>query len=180
MEKKVLFFINQADAMRKSGYLDDALKLYNTAEKICRKLGDGNGICITLVNQANILETHGVFDRAMALNKEAESICREIGNMVGLNITLSNQAFIMEKRGDLAGAMPLYKEQERICRELGKIDGLVGSLIYQAVVLELEYNQVKDALSLLDEAYQLAVDQGDVSLIKQVEEIRSEIVKRKG
>ncbi|MCJ7716791.1 MAG: hypothetical protein MUO54_09760 [Anaerolineales bacterium] len=40
-------------------------------------------------------------------------------------------------------------------------------------------NQIREALSLADEAYRLATDHGFVSLVKKIEGIRSKIARKK-
>jgi ATP/maltotriose-dependent transcriptional regulator MalT len=170
----------QGDILKTRGDLDGAMVLYKDAERICREKGDRSGQGITLLAQADILETRGDLDGALALNKEAERIIRELGNKRYLDFVLTFQAAILETRGDLVGALGVYKEQESIYRELGDSAGLAGSLMYQAVILCVEKNQWGDGLSLADEAYRVAVDHGDVSLVNKIEEIRSTIDLSKG
>ena len=102
------------------------MALHKEQERICRELGNKDGLQASLGNQALILKARGDLDGAMALHKEEERICRELGNKDGLQASLGNQALILKARGDLDGAMALHKEQERICRELGNKDGLAS------------------------------------------------------
>ena len=171
---------NQAVILQMQDDLDGAMALHKEKERICRELGNKHSLQFSLGNQACIFYSRGDLDGAMALQREAESICRELGNKDGLSRSLGNQALILDTRGDLDGAIGLHKEEERICRELGDREGLCCSLVNQASILGFKQNQSREAISLADEAYRLAVDHGFVSLAKQIEGIRSQIVKRKG
>ncbi len=126
---------NQAGILHARGNLDSAMKLYKEAERICRELGNKDGLFRSLNNQASIFFARGDLDDAMKLYKEAERICRELGNKETLQALLNNQAGIHKVRGNLDGAMKLFKEAERICRELGNKEGLSRSLNNQAGIL---------------------------------------------
>jgi len=127
---------NQASILYARGDLDGAMALLKEQERICRQLGNLDGLSRTLGNQALILKDRGDLDGAMALHKEEERICRQLGNLDGLSRTLGNQALILKDRGDLDSAMALHKEKERICRQLGKLDSLQISLGNQALILK--------------------------------------------
>ena len=126
---------NQTNILAERGDLDGAMALYKEQERICRDLGNINGLQSSLGNQALILKDRGDLDGAMKLMKEQERICRELGNVDDLQASLGNQANILSARGDLDGAMKLMKEQERICRELGDVKSLAISLGNQALIL---------------------------------------------
>ncbi len=134
----------------------------------------------SLIDQANDLYSSGDLDGAMFLYKESEFAFREIGDRDGLCRSLGSQANILKDRSDFHGALALHKEAELIYRELGFRDKLALSLANQALILGFGQKQIKAALSHVNEAYLLAVDHGDVSLIKKIEDIRSMIETRKG
>ena len=71
------------------------MALHKEQERICRELGNKDGLSDSLGNQAMILQDRGDLDGAMALHKEKERICRELGNKDGLQQTLGNQALIL-------------------------------------------------------------------------------------
>jgi hypothetical protein len=138
--------------------------LYKEGERLCRELGNKDGLSGSLGNQGTILRAHGDLAGAMALHKEGEGLCRELGNKAGLSISLGNQGTILFAQGDLAGAMALHKKEERLCRELSDASGLAGSLADQALV-SLEQSTVlsaqgkgREALVLLGKAIALDIE----------------------
>jgi len=144
-----------------------AMALHKEAERICRHLGNLDGLQRTLGNQANILYACSDMEEAMALHKEAERICRQLGNLDGLQHSLCNQANILYAGVDLEGAMALHKEAERICRQLGNIEGLARSLINQALVL-LQMGRAREGLPLAEAANRLATKHGYAGLEGQI------------
>ena len=71
------------------------MALCKEQERICRELGNKDGLQACLGNQAVILYARGDLDGAMALMKEQERLCRELGNKDGLQASLGNQALIL-------------------------------------------------------------------------------------
>ena len=101
------------------------MALHKEEERICRELGNKDGLRTSLGNQATILNAPRGSGRGDgAATRKQERLCRELGNKDGLSMSLGNQALILQARGDLDGAMALHKEAERICRELGNKAGL--------------------------------------------------------
>jgi tetratricopeptide (TPR) repeat protein len=151
------------------------MALYKDQERLCRELGNKDGLSNSLAGQALILKARGDLDGAMALHKEEERICRELGNKAGLQASLGNQAVILKARGDLDGALALYKEQERICRELDNPQGLSISLANQALLLSKAPNRRDEARRLADEAVAIANRHGFQQLVPQFQGIRDAI-----
>jgi hypothetical protein len=165
---------NQALILLDRGDLDGGMALLEEEEQICRDLGDLASLSRSLGKKALILLTRGDLNGAMALNREAEQISRELGDPAGVSRSLSNQALILQTRGDLDGAMALYKEDERICRELAAPASLAISLAHQASLLG-QMNRHREALSLAEEAYQLASQHGLTALVQLIAPIRDQL-----
>ena len=87
------------------------MALYKERERLCREIGNKQGLSTSLGNQADILYSRGDLDSAMALYKESERLYRELGQKLGLLASLGNQALILCSRGDLDGAMALYQDK---------------------------------------------------------------------
>jgi tetratricopeptide (TPR) repeat protein len=146
--------IKSANGLEERAAEADAMGLYKEKERLCRELGNKDGLNRALEGQANILYARGNLDDAMALYTEQEQVCREAGLMLGLGIVLGNQALILKARGDLDGAMALQKESERLCRETGNKDGLQLSLHNQGLIFYAR-GQLDDAMALYQEAADL-------------------------
>ena len=53
------------------GQLDEAMALHKEAERICRQLGNPNGLAASLANQANSQAQRSQFREAIALAEQA-------------------------------------------------------------------------------------------------------------
>ncbi|HEX41329.1 MAG TPA: tetratricopeptide repeat protein [Phycisphaerales bacterium] len=163
LREHVSIWQNELACLRWSlGELDTAMALHKEQERICRQLGNLEGLSSSLGNQALILQARGDLDGAMALLKEQERICRQLGSLDGLSCTLGNQAVILKARGDLDGAMALHKEEERICRQLGTLDGLACTLGNQAVILKAR-GDLDGAMALLKEKERICRQLGNLA-----------------
>jgi len=76
--------------------------------------------------------------------------------------------------GDLDGAMELYIDKERIYREIGLKDELSCSLLIQGCIVA-QKGEFDRARVMLDEAHQIAVQDGYVALARQIEEILEQL-----
>ena len=124
-----------------------------------------------------MLRDLGSPDLAMTLHQEVEHIYREIGVKDGIARSLGSQALILQDRDDWERALALHQEEELIWRELGDPSGLALSLGNQAKILAMGMNRPKEALPLIEEAYGLAIDHGQMKLAEAtkptLERIRS-------
>jgi tetratricopeptide (TPR) repeat protein len=166
---------NQANIIYKRGDLDQALAQYDKAERIFREIGHRAGLSISLKNQAQIFSERGDHKSALICYEEIESLCRELGDKAGMQNSLSNHAFILYTSGDFAEALSLQKENEGLCRKLGYQLELAKSLILQAVILGLQLRKPQEGMPMAEEAYRLAQECEDDTLINQIETIRGEI-----
>jgi tetratricopeptide (TPR) repeat protein len=90
------------------------MALHKEKERICRQLGNLDGLQRTLGNQALILQACGDLDGAMALHKEEERICRQVGTVEGLAVSLANQASVLWKMERAREGLPLAEEAHRL------------------------------------------------------------------
>ena len=98
---------NQAKLLQDRRDPDGAMAVHKRAERLCRKLGNKEGLSYSLGSQALILQRRGDLDRAMALHKEAENLYGELGNRDGVALSLRNQAKLLQERRDLGRALEL-------------------------------------------------------------------------
>ena len=138
--------------------LDCALELLKEKERICRELGNKDGLQRSLGNQALIHRDRGELDLAVELHKEEERICRELGNKDGLQRSLGNQALIHRDRGELAAvrhrAETLNRDLENSRAELESVRHQLNGEIEHRTSLEIrcdelirDYEQTSKALS---------------------------------
>jgi tetratricopeptide (TPR) repeat protein len=132
------------------GDLDTALRLYDEAERLCRRSGNLEGLTICRLGKASILRTRGDLDGALALYRGQEGICRELGDSDGLRETRGAQGLILWTRGDLDAALQLHKEEEQMYRRRGDLDGASHSLGNQALIW-MDRGELDKARSLFRE-----------------------------
>ena len=113
---------NQALILYARGDLDGAMALYKEQERLCRELGNKDGLRACFGCQALILKARGDLDGAMALHKEEERLCRELGMPEGLAISLANQADVLGLgMGRPKEALPLAEEAYRLATTHGLV-----------------------------------------------------------
>jgi len=149
-----------------SGNIQEAMTLNKEKERVCRKLGNMDGLHASLGDQANILYRWGKLKEAMSLYKEAERICRQLENLTGLQVSLGNQANILCDWGKLEEAMVLYKEEERIFRQLGILSGVESSLGSQALILK-DWGLLNDAMVLFKEQERICLQLGNLNSLQK-------------
>jgi tetratricopeptide (TPR) repeat protein len=120
---------------RAKGDLQRVMTTSQTAERICRELGDRDGLQRAVGNQALVLKARNDLDAAMRRLIEQERVCCELGLPDSLQRCWANQANILEIRGDLDGAMKLNEQVERICRDMDDRDSLQRCLGNQGNIL---------------------------------------------
>lgn len=99
-------------ALKKSR--DIQKKLHEEEEKICRSLGDREGLQASLLARANILAHEQNWDGAFELLDEQERICREIPSPSALADGLLSRAAMYENLSQTDLARRLTREAERL------------------------------------------------------------------
>lgn len=170
---------NQANLLYARGDLDGAMRLYEEAEAICARIGDGNGRQRALGNRALIMHTRGLLKDALALYKQKEAICRQLNNKDGLQRAIGAQAVILRDMGRADEAMALLVEQVRICRELGYLDELPRALVNQAILFKIR-GDTAQAAAMLSEAWELSRQAADRDAEQQVLAAQADIAISQG
>lgn len=144
----VLDALDAVKVLQDSGDLDGAMAVLEETERLCREIGDRDGLAYTLNSQALILQERGELHRATALHQEAQYVYGELANRKGVVFSINNRAKIVQGRADFDGAMALYHEAESIYRGLGNRDRVALPLHDQARVLQ-EQRDLDGILELL-------------------------------
>jgi tetratricopeptide (TPR) repeat protein len=139
------------EAMNK---FDEALRDFQQALDIARKLGKKFAIANSLVEMGNIQSSLGKPEDALRNYTEALQLQREIGAKARVAATLIDLGQLSEDRGQYDKALQLYKESLQALRDLGDQSG-------QAVCLNnignayLAQSKNDDALTYYQQALQL-------------------------
>ena len=132
----------------------EALRNFNDALEINRKLGQKRGVAASLSMIAQVDESLGKIDDALKSYNEALQIRRDIGAKKEVGDTLINIASLDFDRGQYDKALPMFKEALQIQRD-------AGDEAYQAMCLNdigsvyQAKGQNEDALTYFQQAMQL-------------------------
>jgi serine/threonine protein kinase/tetratricopeptide (TPR) repeat protein len=153
-ELKALILQSIAIAYRHMNKADDAMRNYQEAMAINRRLGLKRNLAGNLVEMALILNAQGKPDAALADYNQALQLQREIGMKKEVGDTLNNIGVLYQSKGEYDKALQNYKESLQIQRDAGDED-------YQAMCLSniggiyLGKGDTDNALTYLQQALQL-------------------------
>jgi len=133
---------------------DDAMRSYQDAMAINRRLGLKRALASNLAEMAAVENTQGKVDAALANYNQALQLQREIGMKKEVGDTLINMGVVYQSKGDYDKALQNYKESLTIQRDTGDEN-------YQALCLSniggvyLGKGDTDNALTYLQQALQL-------------------------
>ncbi len=142
---------NMAGVHQAVGKPQEALKIYEQALPIARKIGDRAGEATMLNNMALVYQTTGRPQEALALYEQALPIRREVGDRVGEAATLNNMALVYDVTGKPQEALKLYEQALPIRREVGDRAGEVTTLNNMAAAYRA-IGKPQEALALYEQA----------------------------
>ncbi|MFH2057647.1 MAG: tetratricopeptide repeat protein [Pseudomonadota bacterium] len=177
-----IFLLKQANILSDKGELDKAMKLYKEGEQFFRERGDKVGLQGVLRNRANLLYGRGELDEAIKLYKEQEQISRELNNKDEIQKSLYLQAITYNRKGLSVYEIDNFEESkfffhkaELLFRTTGNISELAVSLHDQAEILSQKLNRHREALPLIQEAYQLAIENNLEDFIEPFEKLLNDV-----
>ena len=144
----------QADLLRRTGQLPQALDLYAQAESLFRQEHNNLGLANTLKSRADLLRRTGQLPQALNLYAQAESLYRQEQDDLGLANTLFSRADLLFLTGQLPQALDLYTQTETLYRQEHNNLGLANTLRSRADLLS-RTGQLPQALNLYAQAESL-------------------------
>ena len=144
----------QADLLRRTGQLQQALDLYAQAETLYRQEQDNLGLANSLLSRAVLLRRTGQLPQALDLYAQAESLFRQEQANLGLANTLRSRADLLTRTGQLPQALDLYTQAESLFRQEQDNLGLANTLKSRADLLS-RTGQLPQALDLYTQAESL-------------------------
>ena len=127
----------QADLLKRTGQLPQALDLYSQAESLFRQEQDNLGLANTLFSRADLLRRTGQLPQALDLYAQAESLFCQLQDNLGLANTLRSRADLLNRTGQLPQALDLYAQAQILYRQEQDDLGLANTLFSRAVLLRL-------------------------------------------
>ena len=153
-ELKALILQSLGISYRMINKPDDAMRSYQDAMAINRRLGLKRNLAGNLVEMAVLQNTQGKADAALADYSQALQLQREIGMKKEVGDTLNGIGTVYQSEGDYDKALQSYKESLQIQRDTGDEN-------YQALCLNniggvyLGKGDTDNALTYLQQALQL-------------------------
>ncbi len=134
--------------------LDDALRNYQQALEIRKKVGDQNGVANTLGQIAQVQDVQGDFNAALASYKEAIDVDRKIGDKTGLALNLMNLGTLYHDHGKYNEALNFTSQALQLYRDTG--DELSQAQCLNNIGSSHAYKgEYQDALTYFQQAYQI-------------------------
>ena len=127
-ELKALILQSMGIAYRSMNKPDDAMRNYQDAMAINRRLGLKRALASNLVEMAVVQNTQGKVDASLADYTQALQLQREIGMKKEVGDTLIDMGVVYQSKGDYDKALQNYKESLGIQRDAGDTN-------YQALCL---------------------------------------------
>lgn len=141
------------------GNLDNALRQYQYALEIHKKIGYSQGVAEQLGNISLIYRVRGDLENALNYQKEALQIHREIGYHQGIASSLSNIGLFYLDKGNLDVALDYMKDALEIGRQIGYQEGLASTLANIGLIYKAKGN-LDQALKYHKEALKIHYELG--------------------
>ncbi|MGB7553136.1 MAG: tetratricopeptide repeat protein, partial [Candidatus Korobacteraceae bacterium] len=134
--------------------LDDAMRNYQQALEIRKKVGNQSGVAKTLGQIAQVQDAQGDFNAALASYKEAIEVDRKIGDKGGLALNLMNLGTLYHDHGKYNEALSFTGQALELYRDTGDELNQAQSLnnIGSSHAYKGEY---QDALTYFQQAYEI-------------------------
>jgi tetratricopeptide (TPR) repeat protein len=130
------------------GEVDEAMRLYLSARKMCEEVGDRAGLAATFNNIGMVYDSIGQPAKALEYYNQALPILEEVGNRAGLAATLNNIGAVYRSIRHLQQALEYYNQALAITlNDIG--------MVYDAT------GQPDEALEYLNQALPILVGVGD-------------------
>jgi len=133
---------------------DEALRYFQQALEVRRKLDDKRGIAVTLNAMAQIQESGGKSAEALKNYEEALKIRREIGDKNGMSATLLDLGGFHLYLGHYDQALDLFKQALQVQRDLGN-ESSQGLCLNNIGLVYLSKADYENALTYFQQALDL-------------------------
>ncbi len=149
-----------ADGLKETGYLSEALALYNRLVRSSEVRGDDDGVVRAVKGAADIHVERGELDQALLLNELVEREGRESGNLEAVAVAVGSQAMIAQTQGYVDRALTLHQKAEAIARQGGYEHLLTSALFGRIRILTMQGN-LAEAMAIAEQVERRYREKGD-------------------
>ena len=136
------------------GEVDEAMRLYLSARKMCEEVGDRAGLAATFNNIGMVYDSIGQPAKALEYYNQALPILEEVGNRAGLAATLNNIGALYYSTGQPDEALEYLNQALPILVEVGD---RVGERITRcnAAMIYRDQGKLREAVKELKQVVEL-------------------------
>ncbi|MBE6946124.1 MAG: tetratricopeptide repeat protein [Ruminococcaceae bacterium] len=142
------------DVLFRLGRPREALRCYEEAEKLYRKVQEDQGLANTLFSRGEVLQLLGQPQEALRCYEEVEKLYRKEQDDLGLANTLHSRGEVLRNLGQPQEALRCYEEAEKLYRKEHSDLGLANTLRSRGQVLR-NLGQPQEALQCYEKAEKL-------------------------
>jgi tetratricopeptide (TPR) repeat protein len=142
------------------GDRDEAERLFNEQEILCRQCKINHDLATSLYNQGVIWQLRGQLEKAMKYYEESQRLAEQSGNESILGSSLDKQAIIFRDGDNISKAVELHKAAIEIFKKLGDLDGLQGCYGNLALAYFMQ-NNIDLGKELLKKQQVICIDIGN-------------------
>ncbi|MCP4255183.1 MAG: CHAT domain-containing protein [Candidatus Scalindua sp.] len=133
------------------GQYEKAIKYYEEALAIARKLGQEGSVATALNNIGEVYRSWGQYEKAIKYFEEALAIARKLGQEGSVATALNNIGEVYRSWGQYEKAIKYYEEALAIARKLGQEDSVATFLTNIGLVYN-SWGQYDKAIKYYEEA----------------------------
>jgi tetratricopeptide (TPR) repeat protein len=156
-----------ANALRRTGRLDEARSMAEQGVSISRALGRDSNVVTGLVHIAHILREQGYYQEADARYNQALEAARRIGNRALEGPILQNQGNLADDMQQYDRAEELYKQALRLFQTANDDDNIMRTCNLLGVA-EMHRDRLSEARAWYERCREIAQRRGNTELLAAV------------
>lgn len=156
--KLIRVLVNEADKLRNSGKVAEAIIIYERARDIAESIGDRAGMALAIDRTGNAYFRQDNYAKALELHARALVIREQLGDRAAIAETLNNTGLVHEWQKEYEGAMELYRKALALSEEANDKRGMgaalhnIGNIFRAQGKYELTEEHYRRGLGLMEEA----------------------------
>ena len=149
------------------GQYDKALKYYEEALVVSRKLGKDDYVSISLYGIGRVYESWGQYERAIKYFEESLTIARKSGQKDKIANVLNGLGMVYNSWGQYDKAIKYFEEALTVARKSG-LENTIAEFLHNIGLVYYEWGQYDKAIKYFEEALAIARKSGQEDKIAYV------------
>jgi tetratricopeptide (TPR) repeat protein len=144
------------------GDYEAALSQYDHSLKMAEKLGDPEGIAISLHEIGNLYYQRGEYEAALSLYERSQKIFEELDHRMGVASSLHQMGRTQAELGEYDAALSLYEQSLKMFEEADNVAGVASSL-HQIGMVQQACENYEAALNYYESSLRLKKSLGNIA-----------------